>query len=206
LVGEIELDATFFKTPSDFREWLNTNHATARELWVGFYKKSTNLPSISWPEAVDQALCFGWIDGIRKSLDETSYVIRFTPRNPKSIWSSVNTKRVGELTALGLMQPSGLVIFNQRDQQKSELYSYEQRENARLDEAYAQQFQANQKAWDFFTAQPPSYQKAAIWWVISAKKEETRLKRLTTLITDSENTRPIAAFARPTKANSQKIS
>ncbi len=185
------MDVTFFESPSAFRAWFEENHAHAKELWVGFYKKSTGKPSITWPEAVDQALCFGWIDGVRKSIDENSYKIRFTPRKPRSIWSSVNIKRVGELLELGLMQPAGLKVFEERDQKKSELYSYE-RQKALLDTEFEQKFRANTKAWEFFQSQAPSYQKTATWWVMSAKKEETRLKRLMTLIEDSENGRRLA--------------
>lgn len=185
------MDVTFFESPSAYRAWFEENHAHAKELWVGFYKKSTGKPSITWPEAVDQALCFGWIDGVRKSIDENSYKIRFTPRKPRSIWSSVNIKRVGELLELGLMQPAGLKVFEERDQKKSELYSYE-RQKALLDTEFEQKFRANTKAWEFFQSQAPSYQKTATWWVMSAKKEETRLKRLMTLIEDSENGRRLA--------------
>lgn len=185
------MDVTFFESPSAYRAWFEENHAHAKELWVGFYKKSTDKPSITWPEAVDQALCFGWIDGVRKSIDENSYKIRFTPRKPRSIWSSVNIKRVGELLELGLMQPAGLKVFEERDQKKSELYSYE-RQKALLDTEFEQKFRANTKAWEFFQSQAPSYQKTATWWVMSAKKEETRLKRLMTLIEDSENGRRLA--------------
>ena len=167
------------------------------ELWVGFYKKSSGKPSITWPESVDGALCFGWIDGIRKSLDEISYVIRFTPRRARSIWSAVNIKRVGELTKLRLMWPAGLKAFEKRSGDRSEIYAYEQRKGAKLSTAYEKQFRANRKAWDFFRTQPPSYQRTASWWVISAKKEETRSKRLARLIKGSEQQRSIRPLTRP---------
>lgn len=192
------MDIIFFESPDAFRDWLEEHHEQATELLVGFHKKVTGRPILTWPEAVDQALCFGWIDGVRKSLDENSYVIRFTPRKPRSNWSSVNIKRVEELTALGLMQPAGLKAFSERDEAKAQLYSYEARRRG-LDEQYENIFRENTTAWNFFQSQAPSYQKAASWWVRSAKREETRLKRLTTLIEASEQGRRIAALTRPTR-------
>ena len=188
------MDVTFFESPSAFRTWLEENHNTAQELWVGFHKKSSGKSSITWPESVDEALCFGWIDGVRKSIDENSYRIRFTPRKPGSIWSAVNIKRVGELAQLGRIQPAGLKAFEKRIERQSGRYSYENA--AELDDAYEQQFRANQKAWDFFQTRPASYRRAAIWWVITAKKEETKLKRLATLIEDSEHGRTIPPLTR----------
>ena len=187
----------FFKSPSDFRKWLAKHHATTQELWVGYYKKDSGKPSITWPESVDGALCFGWIDGVRKSLDEISYVIRFSPRRARSIWSTVNIKRVGELTKQELMHRAGLNAFERRTGERSEIYAYEQRKGAKLSSAYEKQFRANKQAWDFFRAQPPSYQRTASWWVISAKKEETRSKRLAQLIKDSEQRRSIRPLTRP---------
>ncbi|HWQ14521.1 MAG TPA: YdeI/OmpD-associated family protein [Roseiflexaceae bacterium] len=171
------MNPTFFPTPADFRAWLEAHYQDARELWVGFYKVGSGRPSITWPEAVDEALCFGWIDGLRRSVDEQSYAIRFTPRKPRTTWSAVNIARVAELTAQGRMRPAGIRAFKERVEEKSGIYAYEQRENAALDEAAERQFRANQQAWDFFQAQPPSYRKAAIWWLVRAKKE----KRSTTL-------------------------
>ena len=179
------MEAIFFETPPEFRRWFEENHQTGKELWVGFYKKGSGKPSITWPEAVDQALCFGWIDGIRKSIDADSYMIRFTPRKPGSIWSAVNIKRAGELSELGLMQPAGLAAFEKRDEKKARLYSYEQA-NHKLDEAYEEQFRGNERAWSFFQAQAPWYRRSAYWWIMSARKEETRLKRLAILIEESE--------------------
>jgi len=193
------MEPTFFASPSELREWFEKHHDTVQELWVGFYKKSSGKPSITWPESVDQALCFGWIDGLRKSIDESSYMIRFTPRKLSSNWSTVNVKRVQELTELGLMHSSGLKAFNERDQEKVEQYSYE-RKNAQLDTQYESEFRANKIAWDFFQAQAPSYQKAAIWWVISAKQEGTRARRLATLIKDSEHGRTIPPLTRPSRS------
>lgn len=187
---------TFFATPAEFRAWLEEHHQTARELLVGYYKKGSGRPSITWPESVDQALCFGWIDGIRKRIDDVSYTIRFTPRKQRSNWSAVNIARVQELTELGLMRPAGLKAFEERLEEKSGIYSYEQRDTAQLTAEYEQQFRANQQAWDFFQSRAGSYRKAAIWWVVSAKKEETRLKRLATLIEDSAQGRTIASMTR----------
>jgi uncharacterized protein YdeI (YjbR/CyaY-like superfamily) len=175
---------TFFKSSTEFRKWLKQNHAKTPELLVGFYKKDSGKASLTYPEALDEALCFGWIDGVRQSIDEISYTIRFTPRRPKSNWSSVNIKRVNELTAIGRMQPAGQKIFAERDQRKSGPYSYENRPR-QLEGYYAEKFQVNKNAWDFFQAQAPSYQRTAIWWIMSAKKEETRLRRLATLIEGS---------------------
>jgi uncharacterized protein YdeI (YjbR/CyaY-like superfamily) len=175
------MNITFFKSSSDFRKWLEMYHSEARELWVGFYKKNSGKPSITWPESVDQALCFGWIDGVRKSIDDKSYMIRFSPRKSTSIWSAVNMKRVEELTIQGLMQPAGKKAYALRKENRSGTYSYEQR-SASLPDAYEQTLKANKAAWEFFQVQPPSYRKIAFWWVVSAKKEETRMKRLDKLI------------------------
>lgn len=187
---------TYFATPVDFRAWLAEHHDKARELWVGYYKKGTGKPSITWPESVDQALCFGWIDGLRHTVDAESYMIRFTPRKATSMWSEVNLKRVAELTAQGLMTPAGLAIFEQRAEARSGIYAYEQRKNGVLSAAQEAQFQANPTAWAFFQAQPPSHRTPAIWWVISAKKAETQQKRLETLIEDSAHGRRIAQLRR----------
>ena len=155
------MDVRFFETPAEFRAWLEANHETATELWVGFHKKATGRPSITWPEAVDQALCFGWIDGIRKSVDENSYTNRFTPRRPTSNWSLVNVKRVGELTDAGLMAPAGLRAFALRDEARTGVYSSEQRPTE-LPPEYAARFQENPPAWAFFQAQPPGYRRTAM--------------------------------------------
>jgi uncharacterized protein YdeI (YjbR/CyaY-like superfamily) len=170
-----------------------------KELWVGFYKKDTGLPSLTWPESVDQALCFGWIDGLRKSIDEKSYKIRFTPRKPDSNWSKVNIEKVAELTRLGLMRPEGLKAFGLRKEEKSGIYTSEQRHLAQLDEAALAQFQAHPKAWEFFQNQPNSYRVAAVYWVVSAKKEETRQSRLARLIEDSDNGRTVPPLAQQGK-------
>jgi uncharacterized protein YdeI (YjbR/CyaY-like superfamily) len=194
------MDLHYFKSSSEFRKWLDKNHAVATELLVGFYKISSNIKGITYKEAVDQALCFGWIDGIKKKVDEFSYTHRFSPRKSKSNWSSTNIKRVGELSKLGLMHPFGTAVFNQRDKEKIKQYSYE-RKNATLDQSYKQIFKAHKKALNFFISQTPSYQKVASLWVMSAKKEETRLRRLNTLIEDSANSRRLAVVTLEPKKN-----
>lgn len=190
---------TFFKSPAELRQWLEKHHAKSHELLVGFYKKNSGKPSITWPESVDEALCFGWIDGIRRRIDDISYTIRFTPRKSGSNWSVVNIERVQELSDSGRMQPAGLKAFQERTEDKSRIYSYEQQRTLKLDERQAKKLRANQKAWTFFQSQPRSYQRAANWWVMSAKKEETRLKRLDTLIEDSAHGRTIALLTRTKK-------
>lgn len=185
-----ELQPTFFNTPLDFRKWLARNHASATELWVGFHKKDSGKPSITWPESVDEALCYGWIDGIRKSLNETSYKIRFTPRRARSVWSAVNIKCVAELTKKGRMKAAGEKAYAARLENKSGIYAYEQR-TPQLPEAYAKELRKNKVAAKFFESQPPSYRKMAMWWVVSAKQEETRLKRLRKLIEESAQGRRV---------------
>jgi uncharacterized protein YdeI (YjbR/CyaY-like superfamily) len=172
---------TFFETPVAFREWLERHHAKAEALLVGYYKKGSGKPSITWPESVDEALCYGWIDGIRKSIDDSSYTIRFTPRKPGSIWSSVNIKRAQALIEQGQMQPAGLQAYQARKENKVGIYSYEQR-SVDLEEPYNRLLKKDKAAWSFFQIQPASYRKAVSWWIISAKKEETRQKRLEKLI------------------------
>jgi uncharacterized protein YdeI (YjbR/CyaY-like superfamily) len=182
---------TFFPTPADFRTWLEANHDKLREQLVGFHKKDSGKPSITWPESVEVALCFGWIDGVRKSLNETSYTIRFTTRKPTSTWSSININLVRKLTKKGLMHPAGLKAFAVRSTKKSSIYSYEQRKNPRFSREQEEQFRANKSAWEFFRSQAPWYQRVCTYWVISAKREETKLKRLSELVAHSENHRRI---------------
>ncbi len=172
---------TYFKSPSDLRKWFETHHASTKELWVGYHKKGAGNPSITWPESVDEALCVGWIDGVRKSVDESRYTIRFSPRKASSIWSAVNMKRAEVLIAEGRMRPTGLKAFEARRENRSGIYAYEQRPLS-LDEPYEKKLRQNKAAWVFFQAQPPSYRKTLAWWVLSAKKEETRLTRLAKLI------------------------
>jgi uncharacterized protein YdeI (YjbR/CyaY-like superfamily) len=178
------LKPKFFPTPADFRTWLEKNHTTAAELWVGFYTRDSWKPSITWPESVDQALCFGWIDGIRKRVDEISYQIRFTPRRRGSIWSAINIKRAKELVRQKQMRPTGLKAFAARIENKSGIYSYEQR-STELSQPYANLLKKNKAASNFFKRQSPSYRKMIGWWIISAKREETRMARLAKLISES---------------------
>jgi uncharacterized protein YdeI (YjbR/CyaY-like superfamily) len=187
----------FFPSPSAWRGWLEKHHAETEELWVGLYKRESGRPSITWPEAVDGALCFGWIDGVRKRVDDISYKIRFTPRKPRSIWSAINVRRATELSTQGLMHPAGLAAFAKRDGDRSEIYSYEQRKEAKLSPAHEKKFRSHPDAWKFFQTQAPGYQRICSWWVISAKKEETRLKRLAGLIEHSGHKRKLPALARP---------
>ena len=189
----------FFKSSSDLRKWFEAQHASAPELWVGFYKKDSGKASITWPESVDEALCFGWIDGIRKGIDDRSYKIRFTQRKSRSTWSAVNIKRARELADQGLMRPAGLQAFAAREENRSGIYSYEQR-SPELPEEYLNKLKKHQSAWKFFQAQPASYRKAANWYVLSAKKEETRLKRLNHLIDHSAQGQRIPQFTITKKA------
>lgn len=175
-------DVIFFNTQEEFSDWLE-EHAEASELWVGYFKKSTGRTSLTWSESVDVALCFGWIDGIRKTVDEQSYKIRFTPRKITSVWSAVNVNKVEALIQLGKMKPAGMHLFNNRNDAQG--YSSEQR-NVPLAREYEEKIMANQSAWLFFTNLAPSYKRDSIWWVMSAKKEETRLRRLGILIVSSE--------------------
>jgi len=200
-ISEPPSEPTFFATPADWRAWLEKHHARQPEFLVGFYKRDSGRPSITWPESVDQALCFGWIDGVRKRLDEHRYTIRFTPRKARSTWSTVNIQRVQELTAQGLMRPAGLQAFEARTAERSEIYAYEQKQDAALPEAYDKSLKANKKAWTFFQAQAPWYQRTALHWITSAKKEETRLKRLATLIQDSAEGRTLKHLTRTPPAS-----
>lgn len=177
----------FFATPATFRAWLEKNHDKEAELWVGFYRRDSGKPSITWPESVDEALCVGWIDGVRKSVDDTSYKIRFTPRKPSSIWSNVNVANVERLSAEGRMRPAGLEAFARKSDARSGVYAYEgratlTRDNAQLEPEAEIQFRKNQAAWAFFEAQPPGYRKIALFYVASAKRPETRAKRVASLI------------------------
>ncbi len=189
------MEPTFFASPDEFRAWFAEHHATAKELLVGYYKVGTGKPSMTWAQSVDEALCYGWIDGVRRRRDDDTYTIRFTPRRANSVWSAVNIKRVPELIALGRMHPTGMAAFEKRKEASSEIYAYEQKEVA-LAPDYEQRFRENQTAWTFFEAQAAWYRKTALWWVMSAKREETRLKRLETLIADSGQGRRIKSLDR----------
>src|SRR5260221_790774 len=190
------MEPIFFETPADLRGWFETNHETETEVLVGFHKVGSGRRSITWPEAVDEALSVGWIDGIRRRIDESSYSIRFTPRRKNGIWSAVNISRVAELTKGGRMRPAGLRAFAARNEKKSAIYAYE-RPPASLAPGEQAHFRANSAAWAWFTAQAPSYQRTATYWVVSAKRPETRERRLATLIADSEAARTIRHLTRP---------
>jgi uncharacterized protein YdeI (YjbR/CyaY-like superfamily) len=185
------MEPTFFATPADFRAWLERHHESHSELIVGFHKRGSGRSSITWPEAVDQALCFGWIDGVRRRIDDTSYSIRFTPRKARSTWSAVNIRRMKELVEGGLVAPAGLAAFGRRADDRSAIYSYEQRKAAKLEPDQERRLRADERAWAFFDAQPPSYRRAAIHWVTSAKKPETRDRRLAQLIECSAAGEPV---------------
>jgi uncharacterized protein YdeI (YjbR/CyaY-like superfamily) len=184
----------FFKSPAEFRTWLSRNHASATEVWIGFYRKDSGKKGISYSEALDEALCFGWIDGVRKRVDAISYTNRFSPRQPRSIWSAINIRRVAELTKAGRMDPAGLQVFQNRDGERSKLYSYE-RENCQLEPALLRRFRSNGKAWEFFESQSPSYRRTVTWWIMSARKEDTRWRRLDVLIADSARGRRLGLAA-----------
>jgi uncharacterized protein YdeI (YjbR/CyaY-like superfamily) len=188
----------FFKTPRELREWMNANHATARELLIGFYKKASGKPSVVYQEALDEALAVGWIDGLRKNLTADSYTIRFTPRSATSFWSQVNIARVKELIAQDRMRKPGLAAFEQRDESRARQYSYE-RDASAFERAQLDQFKADKKAWAFFEVQPPGYRKLAAFYVTSAKKEETRARRLATVIELSHNGRRLDLMTRAKK-------
>ena len=186
----------FFATPDEFRSWLEEHHANETELLVGFHKKSTGRPTMTWTESVREALCFGWIDGVRRSLADDSYTIRFTPRKPRSIWSKRNVAHVEELIREGRMTPAGLAAYEGRTPERTGVYSFENRSSARFEPDQEKRFRAARAAWDFFQAQPPSYRKTATYWVVSAKRPETRSRRLDTLIADSAAGRRIALLTR----------
>ena len=174
----------FFATPQAFRNWLEKNHATKTELFVGFHKKDSGKKSITYKQALDEALCFGWIDGVRKRLNDTSFVQRFTPRRANSIWSLINVRHVERLRKESRMQPAGLAAFEQREAKRTGVYSFENRPRE-LSLEFMKQFQANKKAWDFFQSEPPYIKRVCIFWVMSAKKEETKIRRLEQLIESS---------------------
>ena len=175
----------FFAKPLDFRAWLRKHHKSESELLVGFYRKSSGKPSLTWPQSVDEALCYGWIDGVRRSIDQESYTIRFTPRKKDSHWSAINIRRVKELSKLGLMRDAGREASSRRTKERSQKASYEQR-HVTLDRSFEKRLKVNQDAWTFFHSRPPYYKRQCTWWIISAKKEETRERRFTILVSSSE--------------------
>jgi uncharacterized protein YdeI (YjbR/CyaY-like superfamily) len=201
------LKPRFFATGEAFREWLEKNHATRRELLVGFWKRGTGRPSLTWPESVDEALGFGWIDGVRKRIDEESYTIRFTPRQARSAWSRVNVERMAVLEREGRVAPAGRAAFARRSEERSGTYSYEQRAAAKLDADSERRFRAARAAWKWFKAQPPGYRTTATFWVVSAKREETRRRRLEQLIECSAAGRaipPLERLGAKTRSSSSK--
>lgn len=187
----------FFRSGDDLRMWLTRNHGTARDLWIGFHKKATGKKGITYQEALDQALCFGWIDGVRKGIDAVSYTTRFSPRTAKSPWSRINIARAKELKELGLMAQPGLDAFERRDK-TSAGYSYEDGPHE-LGPEYLKQFRAKKRAWTFFESQPPGYKRTACYWVMSAKRDDTRQRRLAQLIEDSANGRRLALLTSPSR-------
>lgn len=176
-------DVQIFATPAEFRSWLEANHDVASEVWVGYYKKGSGKTSMAYPASVDEGLCFGWIDGITRRIDDEVYTIRFTPRQKRSNWSTTNIARVEELNASGRMHPAGMRAFEARTKDRTGMYSYENRP-ADLPEAYHARLEANEAAWTWWQTQTPSYRRAATWWVVSAKQEATRDRRLEMLIAD----------------------
>jgi uncharacterized protein YdeI (YjbR/CyaY-like superfamily) len=178
------MDPAFFSSPTEFRAWFEQNHLHEKELWVGYYKADSGKRNMTWSESVDQALCFGWIDGIRKSIDGERYCIRFTPRKRTSIWSAINIEKVRKLTSEGLMRTAGLEAFQYRKEERSKVYSFES-DSTGLPESLEKQFRAHDKAWAFFTSQPPSYRKMMFHWILSAKLEATRVSRLDKVIAAS---------------------
>ena len=191
------MEPIYFATPAEFRAWLEANHETQTELVVGFYKKASGVPSMTWPEAVDEALCFGWIDGVRHTVDDRRYTNRFTPRRRGSNWSAVNVRKVAALTKAGRMRPAGLRAYDARSEKKTGVYSFEQPEDPKLTRDQQRRFRADPEAWAFFRSMRPSYRRTATWWVVSAKREATRDRRLAQLIEDSHAGRRITLLRRP---------
>jgi len=196
--------ARFFASPAALRAWLAKHHETATELWVGFHKKGTGRPSLTWSESVDEALCFGWIDGVRKRVDDERYVIRFTPRKPASTWSAVNIAKMEALLAAGRVAPAGRAAWQRRSEAKSRIYSYEQRRKATFPPELARRFRADKGAWAFFAAQPPGYRSVATFWVVSAKREATRLRRLQKLVDCSAEGRRLPELLPPERKPSAR--
>jgi uncharacterized protein YdeI (YjbR/CyaY-like superfamily) len=188
---------TFFETPEELAAWLEEHHETEDELWVGLYKKASGRPSVTWPEVVEQALRFGWIDGVRRGIDEESYANRITPRRRGSNWSAINVAKVEELKARGLMKPAGLRAYEARTPERTGVYSFERSQPAVLPDEFERDFRSNERAWEWFQGRPPGYRKTATHWVISAKREETRMRRLQQLIECSAEGRNVPPLTRP---------
>ena len=193
-------DAIYFSSPAELGAWLERHHESESELWLGYWKKATGKPSLTWSQAVDEALCYGWIDGIVRRVDDECHIQRFTPRKPSSNWSAVNIAKVEQLRAAGRMRAAGEAAFARRRADRSGVYAYEQRKDPRLEPEQERRFRANAAAWEYFKGQPPSYRRPALWWVVSAKRPETRERRLATLIEDSAAQRTLKQLTRPGKA------
>jgi uncharacterized protein YdeI (YjbR/CyaY-like superfamily) len=191
----------YFESPAAFRAWLEEHHATETEVWVGMWKKATGKQGLSWAQAVDEALCFGWIDGVMRRVDDERHIQRFSPRKPSSNWSAINIANVERLRKEGRMRPAGEAAFARRRDDRTAVYSHEQRRNPQLSPEEQAQLEADEAAWAYFSARPPSYRRQATWWVISAKRPETRARRLATLIADSAAGRPIKPLTPPAKRN-----
>ena len=190
----------YFSSPAEFGAWLEQHHESETEVFVGYWKRATGKPSLTWSQAVDEALCHGWIDGVLRRVDGERHAQRFTPRKPASNWSAVNVAKVERLRAEGRMRPAGEAAFARRRPEKSGVYSYEQRHKAAFEPEHEERFRANATAWDFWSASPPSYRRMATWWVVSAKRPETRERRLATLIEDSaagRRLRQMTQWAKP---------
>ncbi|OLB87745.1 MAG: bacteriocin-protection protein [Chloroflexi bacterium] len=198
-------NVVFFATPAELRAWFEANHDTAKELWLGYHKKRSGRPSVTWPEVVDQELCFGWIDSVRYSLSDDRSAQRITPRRKRSVWSAVNIRRFGELDKLGLVHPSGHAAFDARDEARSRIYAYENR-SAGFDQAREAEFRRHRTAWKFFESQAPWYRRTATYWVMSAKREETRDRRLKVLIDQSKNGERIGPLTRPSPRSRRLVS
>jgi len=195
--GKSRHDPLFFSTPAEFRRWLEKNHRSAEELWVGMHKRHTGK-GMDWPQSVDCALCFGWIDGLRQSLGEDAYLIRFTPRKPTSVWSAINIRKMAELTDQGLMTAAGLAVFENRSASRAHGYTYGTR--TPFDAATLAAFKAKKKAWAFFEKQPPGYKRLLAHWVMSAKREETQKRRLAKLVAESAAGRRLDQYTGKPKA------
>jgi uncharacterized protein YdeI (YjbR/CyaY-like superfamily) len=191
------MQPTFFDSPEQLRDWLQRNHDSAAELLVGLHKRHTGRATLSWPQLVDELLCFGWIDGVRRRIDDHSYSIRITPRKPRSIWSAVNVARAAELEAAGLMHAAGRAAVGRRSEDRTGVYSYDRATPAKFDAVYEQRLRASAAAARFFDSQPPWYRRTATHWVMSAKRQETRDRRFAQLLEHSAAGRPVPPLTRP---------
>ena len=187
----VQMNAQFFATADELRAWFHEHHETAPELFVGYWKKGTGGTGVSHPEAIEQALCFGWIDSVARRLDDRRYQVRFTPRRRSSVWSAVNVAKIAELTERGLMHPAGVRAFELRKPDQVAVYSYENPESAQFTAEQTALFRANPAAWEWFSRQTPAYRRSATHWVVTAKRPETRARRLAQLIADSADGRKV---------------